>query len=112
MGCVVLRSMSKFGLQIGFVMEMIIAPESPDAGAVLFSVARARFRREGMDIVGCLVPSGSPDAGMFRRMGFRRVPRRLLPQDMFWGVRGFQETDHYLADPANWYISWGDHDSV
>jgi len=113
-GYVVLRAMPRFGLKIGFIMEMVVAGGMVEISRDLIAGSLEFFRRGGMDIVGCLVPPTHPDARLWREMGFLRVPKRALPQDMFWGVRSFLLGDGgaYLTNPSNWYISWGDHDSV
>lgn len=112
LGYAVLRLMPKFGLHIGFIMELVVSPRERAVSRDLLRAAFDRFGAEGADIVGCLMPPGQGDARLLKEMGFIRVPKRFLPQDMFWGVRSLQGSDGYLTDPANWYISWGDHDSV
>lgn len=114
LGCAVLHCMPRFGLQIGFVMELMVTPGRAEVARDLIGEAFARFRAEGADIAGALMPPGHAEARFLRQMGFIRVPKRMLPQDMFWGVRdlSFGGESPLVTDPANWYISWGDHDSV
>lgn len=112
LGYTIPRVMPKFGLRIGFIMELIVSPGDRQVSRDLLRGTFDRFEAEGADIAGCLMPPRHGDARLLQEMGWIRVPKCFLPQDMFWGVRPLQAADAYLTDPANWYISWGDHDSV
>ena len=114
LGYIVLRCMEQFGLQIGFVVDMLTIPEETAVSVDLISAAVKYFELKQMDIAGCLMLPNVCYAHSLKQAGFIKAANKLLPQNMYLGVRSFiplQPTD-FLADRNNWFISWSDHDVV
>lgn len=114
LGYVVLKCMEDFGLQIGFIVDILTIPQEAKVPLSLISAAVSYFESRKMDIVSCLSLPNARYSRSLKRAGFIRAPSRLLPQDMYLGVRRFSSRYPvtFLTDPKNWFISWGDHDVV
>jgi len=114
LGYIVLKCMEEFGLQIGFIVDMLTVPEELRVSADLISAALKYFGLRQMDIVGCLMLPCTRYSHSLKQAGFINALQKLLPQDMYLGVRGLssQYPVTFLTDPNNWFISWGDHDVI
>jgi hypothetical protein len=113
-GYIVLKCEARFGLEMGFIADMLTLPGEPDLTDGLISEAVKFFQARRMHLVSCLMLEHLPCIGSLERNGFLRMPRRLFPQELFFSVR--HQSDEYdadfITDPENWYITWGDHDMV
>jgi predicted N-acetyltransferase YhbS len=114
LGYTVLRCMEDFGLQIGFIADILTAPKETGASLDLVSAAVNYFELRQMDIVGCLMLPNTRYARSLKQVGFIKTPNRLLPKRMFITVRRLssQYSITFLADPSNWFITWSDHDVI
>lgn len=114
LGYIVLRCMDEFGLQIGFIVDILTTPEEIEVSVDLISTAVNYFELRQMDIVSCLMLPDIRYSHSLKQAGFIKAPNKLLPQNMYLGVRGFgsQYPITFLADSKNWFISWGDHDVI
>lgn len=114
LGYVVLKSVERFGLRIGFVVDLLAVPDQPSISRCLISEAVECFRKAQRAIISCLMLKHSPYIQALRANGFLFLPARLHPQEMYVGVR--RNTEEYAAElitnPSNWYITWGDHDDI
>jgi GNAT superfamily N-acetyltransferase len=113
-GYAVLKEENRFGLSLGFVVDLLTIADDPALDAGLIGEAVRYFERAGIDIVGCLMLEHTPYARALRANGFIQVPARLFPQEVNCSVRP-QSGDipaDFIIDPRNWYITWGDHDMV
>jgi hypothetical protein len=112
LGFVVLTCTERFGFRIGLVMDILTIPQGSRIATSLLCAGVNYFELSRVDIAGCLMPPGASYAPTLKGMGFVRAPRWLLPQDIYWGVCGL--SPHHgvklLADPRNWFITWGDTD--
>ncbi|MBN1136101.1 MAG: GNAT family N-acetyltransferase [Anaerolineae bacterium] len=113
-GYVVLKCESRFGLQIGFIVDMLTIPDEPTIGSCLISEAVTHFRKQRMDLACCLMLEHVPYAQSLRDSGFLIVPEKLFPQSLNLSVRRLSDeySDSFITDPGNWFITWGDHDMV
>jgi len=113
-GYAVLKTEEKFGLKVGFIVDLLTIPDEPVIASGLISVAVKHFREERLDMVGCLMLEHTPYAESLRKNGFVIVPQKLFPQELYLGVR--RHTDEYseqfITNPENWFITWGDHDAI
>jgi GNAT superfamily N-acetyltransferase len=113
-GYVVLKEEDRFGLRLGFVVDVLTLTGEPALDAGLIGEAVRHFEGAGVDVIGCLMLEHTPYARALRANGFIRVPARLFPQELNCSVRP-QSDDipaDFITDPGNWYITWGDHDVV
>lgn len=113
-GYIVLKCESRFGLQMGFIVDMLTIPDEPAISGCLISKAVEHFGEKRMDLACCLMLEHVPYSQSLRSSGFLIVPERLFPQPLHLSVRRLSEkyTDEFVTDPRNWFITWGDHDMV
>lgn len=113
-GYVVLKCETRFGLEIGFIVDLLTLPDELDIGNGLVSRAVEYFLSKNSDLVGCLMLERAPLARSLRENGFVLLPDRLFPQELHLSVRRLSEeyTDQFITNPQNWFVTWGDHDVV
>ncbi len=113
-GYIILKCVQELGLYTGFIMDVLTRPEEPQAARELISSALGYFKEKTVDVVGCLMVPGAAYSRLLGKAGFIRVPRRLLPQAMYWTGRQltFSYPSSFLFDYHNWFITWGDHDTL
>ena len=113
-GYTVLKCEERFGLQVGFIVDVLTIPNEPGIGNGLISEAVEYFRKEHMDMVGCLMLEHTPYAKSLRKNRFVIVPQKLFPQELYLGVRRHTEeySEQFITNPENWFITWGDHDAI
>ena len=114
LGYVVLRCMEDFSLQMGFIVDILTTPKETRACTDLITAAVDYFELRKMDIVSCLMLPSAAYSRSLTEMGFMMAPKRLLPQRMYLGVCTFtsEYPAAFLAEPRNWFITWGDHDYI
>jgi len=114
LGYVVLKSIERYGLQLGFVVDLLTVPQQPDISSYLVSKAVEYFVELRKDVIGCLMLRQSPYAQALKANGFLFVPTRLHPEEMYLGVRCNSEDylAEFITNPSNWYVTWGDHDAI
>lgn len=113
-GYSVLRIQELAGLQAGFVADLLVRPGADDAVDALLEAAVQHSQAEGCAMVNCLMLDHIPYVAALKRKGFMRAPARVMPQELYLGVRNnnSQWSDSFLQISSNWYITWGDHDRV
>jgi GNAT superfamily N-acetyltransferase len=113
-GCFVTYLAEKFGLRTVYVMECAAAGDSHEVYSAILGKLEDIARKRKADSVSMLLMPSHPQYGLFRKAGFVRVPRKLLPQEIYFAAKVISKTvdTMYLKDPRNWYISWGDLDVV
>lgn len=104
----------KLGLRMMYVMELVVAGNDARTAVALCRHLHGVARGEGLDAISLLVLPGDPNAGVFARSGYIRVPRKLFPQDIYFGAmaNGGGIDPQVLGQDTHWYISWGDLDVV
>ena len=114
LGYIVLKCREDFGLQIGFIVDILTVPEETGVSVDLISAAVKHFELNQMDIVSCLMLPNTRYSHSLKQAGFIKAPNKLLPQNMYLGVHGFssQYPITFLTNPNNWFVSWGDHDVI
>jgi hypothetical protein len=113
-GCLITHTAEKFGIKIVFVMELIAEKDDPGVCQVLLDELNHIARMQGAAAVSLFFLPGNPNHTLYLKNGYLPVPRRLFPQDIFFGARvNSPDIDPvYTKDRRNWYISWGDLDVV
>jgi GNAT superfamily N-acetyltransferase len=113
-GSLVMLVEERFSLRSAFVMDLLAEESRPDVAAALVSLAESRAQAEGAEIVSGLMFPGTVAYGALRAAGFIPVPRRFLPQEVHFGVcplaPGADES--LLRTRSNWYVTWGDADTL
>jgi len=113
-GYIVLKKVDRFGLRVGFIVDLLAVQDIPQISLGLVGSAVDYFTDAGMDIVGCLMFPHAYYAKALRANGFFRARERMFPQDIHLGVRSntSEFPVNYVSDPTHWYITFGDHDAI
>lgn len=104
----------RFGLQTGFIMDLLCEESNTRAAIALISLAERIMAEEGAQIISCLMYPGTVVRRALRSAGFFPVPRCFYPQEIHFGYRPLAPTADpaLLRDPSHWYLTWGDSDVV
>jgi len=113
-GYCILRGVERFGLRLGFLMDLLVDTDHPEGADALLGRVLQIARERRYDALVCMMMPGSPWLSEVRKWGFMKVPRRLYPQALHLIARSLspQYDQAFITDPRAWYITWGDHDSV
>jgi GNAT superfamily N-acetyltransferase len=114
LGYVVLKTVEKFGLRLGFLVDLLALPGRPDVSHCLVSKALGYFKESEQDIINCMMLKNGPFVPALRANGFLFLPPKYHPQEMHLGVRNNTQDypTGFISDPVNWYITWADHDDL
>ena len=113
-GYVVLKIQSKFGLRIGFIMDILTVPNDTEYQDKLINLALRYFRFNKVDIVSSMLFNHSRFYKSHKSSGFFRLPNLLFPQEMYFAVKkhlNCPKSDD-LFDSKNWHVTWGDSDVI
>jgi len=111
---VVVRTLEKFDLKHGIVMDLLALPNHENALQSVLSRAMEHLEKKKVDLVACLIPKWSTYTKVLRRCGFIKYPRRLNPKEepfIIYPISKELNLD-FVKDPKNWFITWGDTDVV
>jgi len=113
-GTLVTRVESRFGLQTGFILDLLCEESAPKVVAALVGLAERTMTVEGAQVISCLMYPGTRVYRALRTAGYLSVPRRFFPQEIHFGYRPLAPTADagLLSEPSNWYLTWGDSDVV
>jgi hypothetical protein len=109
-----LRCMEQYGLRGGMIVDLAAAPGSEQALSALLVFAERFLREQQLDVMACLINGDDRYVRLLRRQGFLRVPGRLGFKEWYFGYRINKPTvsEEVCADPANWFLTFGDTDVV
>jgi hypothetical protein len=113
-GYFVIYLAEKLGLKTIYVMECVATGDSQEAySAIVGKLDDIAYERKADSISMLLIPS-HPQYKFFRKRGYIRVPKKVLPQKIFFAAKILSDKIDaiYAKNPNNWYISWGDSDVV
>jgi GNAT superfamily N-acetyltransferase len=113
-GTMVTRVEPRFGLQTGFILDVLCEESAPEVAAALVGLAERTMVEEGAQVLSCLMYPGTVVHRALRAAGFLSVPRRFFPQEIHFGYRRLAPTvdPSLLSEPMSWYLTWGDSDVV
>jgi GNAT superfamily N-acetyltransferase len=112
-GYLIWRPLDRFGVRSAFVADLAADPGHPGAAARLLRGAARRARHRGASLLALLSWPGCPTHPTARRLTPFPVPPALFPQMNVFSAIGHGDVDTAaLADPARWWIGWGDSDVV
>jgi GNAT superfamily N-acetyltransferase len=109
----VVRSMEQFGLRGGMILELIGRPGREDALQAVLAAAEEHSRREGMDLMACLLHGDGRVTRLLKRNGFLLAPKRSF-KEWYFCVRVNNDSvdSNWSADPDSWYVTFGDTDII
>lgn len=109
-GLVVTRTETRFGLELGYIVELLYDPSFPDVGRELVAHALEHLRGQGCSMATALSAGCEHVTSTLRRAGFRRLPRTAMPHGIHFCIKD-RETRKPPAT-TGWFLSWSDHDVV
>ena len=112
-GFVIFTVKEKHGGRVGYVMEMLHAPGRGDAGRAMLDEAVNQIAAERADVCLAWTFGHAPNHAAYRHAGFRTLPERLRPIELHFGALVLDEAQRTrIEDPAEWYLSYCDSDTV
>lgn len=103
-GYIILRKVDLLGFHSAVIADILAL--DGDALLALVEKGIAYCQREGVDLLGFMVPVTHPYHRLLRRHGFLLSPKTFL--FMIYP----HEDDKKLLDPNGWYVTWGDTDVI
>jgi len=103
-GFIILRKVDLLAFNSAVIVDLLAL--DVDALTALVEKGIAYSQREGVDLLGFMVPETHPYYHLLRKHGFLRSPKTFL--FMLYS----HEEDKELLDPKGWYVNWGDTDVI
>jgi len=97
------------GVRVGLIVEMLGDSASLD---VVLAGLENRLAQGGAAVLGCLVFPGREEAELLRRRGYRRLPSWAVRKEFYFVARAPGGLPAELQQPAGWWLTWGDNDTV
>ena len=112
LGYIVLWEGQMFGLQLGFILDILTVNQN--VADTLLSGAIPYFRGRGVDAVGCLMLKHTPYFKALRRAGFVIAPKRAIHKEFYFGVQVKPSIlpDEIINRRENWFLTFADTDLV
>jgi hypothetical protein len=109
---VIVRTMDRFGLKNGLVVDMMSLPDRGNILCALIQMACGNLKKEGVDLIACSVPKETHYFIAVRQSGFMPCPEKLNPQKVYFIVYVLSNKvkGDVVKDPSNWFVTWGDTD--
>lgn len=113
-GYAIWRRLERFGLDTAFVADVAADPAEAGVAARLLAEVSRRARAAGASMLALLSWPGSSAHRAARRAAWLPLPAALFPQTNVFSVISHDPAlpTPALADPARWWIAWGDSDVV
>jgi len=112
-GFIVFAIKEKHNGKIGYIMELIYDPSYPKASDLLLNFAIASIKKHKADCVLAWCFKHSPNFKSFKKSLFIKMPEKIRPIELHFGVRSFKPNLNKLVyGRKNWYISYSDSDTV
>lgn len=114
LGYCILRIQELAGMQVGFIADLLVQPEEKYGPDALLEAAIKNAEIAGCTMVNCLMLEHIPYVAALKRRGFMLAPSSVFPQEIHLGVRnnGSRQSDSFIHNSVNWFITWGDHDRI
>mgnify|MGYP006131416929 CR=1 FL=1 len=112
-GFVVYAVKEKHGGRMAYIMELIFDPKHPKAAKALLNNAVKNIKKENADCILSWCMDHSPNYKAFKQNLFFKMPEKLRPIELHFGVKSLNEKYRSLiSDRKNWYLSYSDSDTV
>ena len=111
-GFVVYCLKQKHGGKVGYIMELITDLDSSQHARILLDHANNDLIASKCEVVLAWCFDFSPNAEVFKRIGFFSLPSKLRSIELHFGYSNFNCKDSVLAERENWYLSYSDSDTV
>ena len=92
-------------------MDLIYDLKSPKVGKLLLKYANTYIQNKNADCILSWCMEHSPNYSVFKSESYYKMPKRLRPIELHFGVRSF-DNNNIINKRENWYISYSDSDTV
>lgn len=110
-GVCVYACKDKHGGRVGYIMDLIYAPDKKEIGVALLAKATLDLFSEKADLVLCWADIKFSLNAPYPLVHYVPLPRKLQPIKLFFGVRILRDKCD-ISDFENMYISYADSDTV
>ena len=114
-GYIVTKDEMRFGLNLGLIFDLAVLPEEDSSATLLVGRGIERLQKQGVDVIGCLMLKHHPLVRALRGNGMLYVPGRLAPRKFHVTISQLtddQQFNAFIRNPENWFLMWGDTDTV
>lgn len=109
------RNMEVSGINCAMIADFLFADGHEAAGMAALNQLLKDLQDRGAELAGCMVPRGSEEHKVLRKMKFFKCPVFLEPQPFKMIQRQFDLSDDSISvssDLSNWFFTLGDYDVV
>jgi hypothetical protein len=114
-GYIVTKEEMRFGLKLGLILDLVVLPEEDSCATLLAGRGIERLQQQGVDLIGCLMLRHHPLVRALRENGLFYVPGRYAPRKFHVTISQLtddQQFNAFIRNPENWFLMWGDTDTV
>ncbi|MDA9774013.1 hypothetical protein N9B82_03565 [Saprospiraceae bacterium] len=110
----VIRAREVYGLNSGFIVDFCVldGPKAEQAGKYLLKSISKYFKRNKIDLIGCMMCKHTREYKLLKKAGFLTLPKRLLPHNnpVITRVNGELDNGSIINTLDNWFLTFGDYD--
>ena len=109
-GFVVARHRKMYGLNIGFIVDLLTLRDDIGVVSALCDVVMKFFRKRSLDVVACLAQYNSFNYKIIRGNGFFEVPNIVRPRNFYFILHSNSSrfSQEFINNPRNWFLTLGD----
>ncbi|CAI3633303.1 conserved hypothetical protein [Clostridium neonatale] len=97
----------------GMIVDYMVNEGEKEAGKFLLSEVLNIFKRDGMELVGCLMGKATEEYSILKKCKFLKCPKFLEPQPFKVIYRNhLYKHDKTLENLDNWFLTMGDYDVI
>lgn len=112
-GYIVYCLKEKHGGNVAYIMEYIFDPQYNDLASNLLKYATNDLINKKADCILSWCFEHSFNFKNYRKVGFYKLPEKLRPIELHFGVRSFDKAlEPIITNRRNWYLSYSDSDTV
>jgi GNAT superfamily N-acetyltransferase len=114
-GYVIAKLESRFGIELGLILDILMLPEEINGASALVGKCLALMEERGADAVGCLMLRHQPEISCLHDNGMWNLPHWLYPKKFHVTMAALSREkafNDFILDANNWYLTWGDTDNV
>jgi len=113
-GYAVTTMQQKLDLKLGILVDYFSAGDDPGLDRQLIAFATDFLNYKQAAVILAMMFPHTRYYPLLKKVGYHRLPRKLFPQDLYFGARTNNDDIRPEAvwDEKNWYLTWGDSDLV
>lgn len=113
-GYIVATKVDKFNIKLGIICEILSLSSDLSIAELLISEINKNFKNKNIELAACLMLKDKYYSKLLKKQGYRKIPNKLLPRKFYLFVKTNLNIlfTRYIKNYRNWYITWGDIDTV